>query len=294
MQCKEAIAQYLFHLRNLNKSPHTLKQYRIDLEQLAQALGEARIEDVTSEDFRHFAIHYEDVLLEAGFKPTSVRRKISSLRSFVHYLAVAHIIEEDFKSAILHTQPYQVEVRIPSMTEVSAVYHHYEEPVAMTSYEEWLPFRNRSIVQLMIDTGLKVAEIKNLRWGHFNREERKLALLRKNLTFQWIDLMEKTVEDLQHYAKRTAELFDFEWEEGHALYFTDRGLMNEPMSERTVERVVERATAGESLDVRGSELRYFRLLQRSIQEDPEDLLKHFGYASKEQMIQRLQQLKPKR
>src|SRR5713101_2699284 len=84
---KEAIANYLEYLQSVkNSSPHTILNYRRDLEQFLAYLSppEARLPAltrVTHSLIREFVAHLHD----QGLEKSSIARKLAALRSFFKY-----------------------------------------------------------------------------------------------------------------------------------------------------------------------------------------------------------------
>ena len=83
------IAGYLKHLQTQRKlSPHTLDNYRRDLEQLASLLSEqsphTTLAGLTQADIRRFTSQ----LHAGGLAPASIARKLSAWRSFFGWLAL--------------------------------------------------------------------------------------------------------------------------------------------------------------------------------------------------------------
>src|SRR3989440_8032349 len=82
-----AIAKYLEYLQSVkNSSPHTVLNYRKDLEQFVAYLSPpgARppgLADVTHSMIREFVAHLHD----HGLKKSSIARKLAALRSFFKY-----------------------------------------------------------------------------------------------------------------------------------------------------------------------------------------------------------------
>ena len=288
MDIRSGRDHYLLQLEKLNKSRHTLKQYRIDLEQLEQFANEQRIDDVTTDRFAQFAVAYETVLIDKGFKPTSVRRKVSSLRSFLRFLHTGGWLNEPLHERIVHTQAYRVETTLPTLEEVAALYSFYPWIEPVESYAEWTVVRNRTILRLMIDTGMKVNEICQLRYGQIGWHDKELSLYGREGTFRTVDVPRRAILNLDDYVALTAAYFDEAWQSTDYVFFSDRTMKKRVMSERTVERLVQRATESLGTSSRGSELRYFRLLQKALQTEDEDVLtERFGYRSAAQLEQRL-------
>ncbi len=288
---EEATAQYIYELQRLNKSPHTIKQYGIDLKQFvtyAKQLGVTSIED---ERLKEICLNYESALKEKKFAPTSIRRKVSSLRSFIRFLEKTEFIDQTFHQFIVHHESWEVDLYVPSEKEIRDIYYFYRAPKKIRSYDDWLYLRNRSIVQTMADTGLKVAQMKRMQYGHLDGEQGIFSLIQRDLSFKELEITPHTWNHLRHYLEKTAEYFEFEWTPGNYVWFGQKGLQQRSMSERSFERIIQRATATLGSRARGSELRYFRLLQEYVQtEDIEKVAHQLTYEAPEPAKERLDKI----
>ena len=80
---RKHIFDFLNYLRNeRNVSPHTLRSYLSDLEQLSTFLGDKELSAVDHQTLRRFIAH----LMQGEVKKSSIARKLSAVRSFFRYL----------------------------------------------------------------------------------------------------------------------------------------------------------------------------------------------------------------
>lgn len=288
---EEATAQYIYELQRLNKSPHTIKQYGIDLRQFVTYAKELNVTMIKDKRLQEICLNYEQALKEKEFAPTSIRRKVSSLRSFIRFLEKIGFIEQRFHELIVHNESWEVDLYVPSDKEIRDIYYFYRAPKKIRSYDDWLYLRNRSIVQTMADTGLKVAQMKRMQYGHLDEERGVFSLIQRDLSFKELEVSSHTWQHLRHYLEKTAEYFEFEWTPGNYVWFGQKGWQHRSMSERSFERIVQRATATLGSRARGSELRYFRLLQEYVQtEDLEKVAHQLTYEAPEPAKERLNKI----
>ncbi|MCI0597348.1 MAG: site-specific integrase, partial [candidate division Zixibacteria bacterium] len=84
------IQRYLSFLANeKNASPHTVKNYQIDLREFTASAGEKSPEDVTYLDIRSFLAY----LKNHSYSKSSVARKLACIRSFFKYLSRENILK---------------------------------------------------------------------------------------------------------------------------------------------------------------------------------------------------------
>lgn len=187
----KAAYQFLEYLRSVkNASPHTIRNYAIDLNALKQFLesgiyelpkekraekiaydlsyekrdkeqdGSLSLNMIDRKVLRHFL---SDLAVQKANKRTIVRR-ISSLRTFFRYCTLQKLLEhnpaEDLESP-------KLEKRIPVSLTFSQVQKLFDQPDTATL----IGFRDRAIMELFYSSGLRVSELVSLNRHDFNPEE---------------------------------------------------------------------------------------------------------------------------
>jgi len=98
---------FLERLQTERASANTVRAYRIDIDQLVTWLGGRglRATDLNAEACRQ----YTNELAERGLAPSSIARKITSLKSFLHFLSDAGAIPKDCAGTLrTPSQPRQL------------------------------------------------------------------------------------------------------------------------------------------------------------------------------------------
>ncbi|MGO8760870.1 MAG: tyrosine recombinase XerC [Desulfobaccales bacterium] len=135
-------------------SPHTLRNYRLDLSQFLQFCAEHRqdlaLEQVTYQDLRAF--------LAAALKQnrkTTVARKLSALRTFFKYLqrlgAVTH------NPAKLAPSP-KLEKVLPHYLSVDETFHLLGKPIG----GDFAACRDKAVLEVFYSGGLRLSELAGL------------------------------------------------------------------------------------------------------------------------------------
>lgn len=145
----EAVKRFLDYLRVVkNASPHTLRNYAIDLASFDE--GEA-LHEIDRKRIRHFLAK----LHEEGKSKKTIARKMSSLRSFFHYALSHKLIEinpaEDLENPKLGK-------KIPASLSYGQVKVLFDQPDLSSP----LGFRDRVIMELFYSSGLRLAELTSL------------------------------------------------------------------------------------------------------------------------------------
>jgi integrase/recombinase XerC len=148
----EDFLRYLRVERQL--SPHTLRNYRLDLTQFLEFCAEHReglaLEQVTYQDLRPF--------LAAALKKnrkTTVARKLSTLRTFFKYLQRQGVASQN--PARLARSP-KLEKVLPHYLSVDEAFHLLGEP----KDDDFGPRRDLAILEVFYSGGLRLSELAGL------------------------------------------------------------------------------------------------------------------------------------
>lgn len=167
---KDAINEFLDYIYYEKKySDNTETGYEIDLYKYKAYLEKCHKD--------YLKIKYEDVsnfvmdLKKAGYKPTTINRSISTLRSFYTYLEkIGKISSNPFKM----TSNVKMEKRLPN-------YFKYNEFEMMinTLDDSPLGIRNRLILELLLATGMRVSELSNVQIKSINFADYEIKIIGK-------------------------------------------------------------------------------------------------------------------
>jgi len=225
---KDAIAKYLEYLQSVkNSSPHTILNYRRDLEQFLAYLSPpgARLPaliDVTHSMIREFVAHLHD----QGLQKSSIARKLAALRSFFKYCVREGRLKES--PARLVPTP-KLPKRIPSVLSaeemngflnqlgqaalggrvilkkslllppVSAVNLPDGQRGSVRAGEGLLLRRDRALLELLYAAGLRVSELTSLNLADMEQKERILRVRGKGNKERIVPYGAKAQEALEKY-----------------------------------------------------------------------------------------------
>ena len=155
------IQEFINYLRDDKKSSaNTEASYRRDL-QKAAAFFEGQeitdVRDITATNIRSYLLYLE----KQNFSSATVSRNVASLHAFFHYLFRARKIEED-PSEKLH--PPKVEKKIPVILSVEQIEKLMNQP----NPETVKGIRDRSMLEMLYATGIRVSELINLQLSDVN------------------------------------------------------------------------------------------------------------------------------
>ncbi len=150
-----------------NASPLTLQAYRNDIIQFMGLEGSNQVE---LSEVNHLTIRrYLAWLKERGYSRRSIARKLSATRSFLFFLRKEGVIESGKWSAVARPKVGKALPRFLYQHEVVAL---LEAPDTHTL----LGFRDRTLLELIYASGLRVSEVVNLRLSFLQLDQRLIKV----------------------------------------------------------------------------------------------------------------------
>ena len=173
-------------------STNTLAAYRADLTSLSRWLAERgvpimRTSRAELQDFIAWRVH-------AGARPRSTARQLSSFRRFFRYLMREGLIREDPTAQI--AMPKIGRSLPKSLTE-----EEVESLLAAPAVSEPLGNRDRTMLEVLYATGLRVSELVNLRQNQINLNQGVIRILGKGNRERLIPLGEEAMRWMKEFAQ---------------------------------------------------------------------------------------------
>lgn len=137
-----------------NYSPHTILNYKLDLENFKKFLGE---QDLQKVDYL-FLRKYLAVLKEKALSTRTVGRRLSTLRSFFKFL-----VRESYLKAnpIQMLSSPKLDKHLPQFLTEEEVVKLIESAFAKTDKDD-LGLRDRAIMETFYSTGMRISELVSL------------------------------------------------------------------------------------------------------------------------------------
>ena len=171
-------------------SENTLHSYRYDLQQLAAELQkrEKNLQSASREDLLHFLAQQ----VQSGRSPRSLSRYLSGFRQFYQWLLREGRITED-PSALVESP--KLGRGLPKALSEEQVESLLDAP----DTESPLGLRDRTMLELMYATGLRVSELVNLEVTHINLNQGVVRVLGKGGKERLVPLGEESISWIQRY-----------------------------------------------------------------------------------------------
>lgn len=135
--------------------------YRIDLNQFSEWISIPDITKIASETLES---HIGN--LHTKYKPKTVKRKISSLKAFFHYLEYKELIDRNpfSKIQVRFRAPVILPKTIPLHTVetfLTTIYRQHDH--AKTDYQKRSTLRDTAVTELLFATGMRISELCTLK-----------------------------------------------------------------------------------------------------------------------------------
>lgn len=189
---QEALEEYIIYLKiERGLSANTVTSYKRDIEKYLTFLMEKKITQL-DEVSRFEILDFLQTLRQSGAADNSIIRMVSSLRKFHQYVKRESIVSDDPMQLI--DTPKKAST-LPKAISPQAVEQLLEAPDTTTP----LGVRDRTILELMYATGLRISELVNLKLSDMHLTMGFIQTMGKGEKERIIPLGEIASQWLDHY-----------------------------------------------------------------------------------------------
>ena len=184
--------QYLNYLRvEARLSPRTVESYARDIACYLDETFPRRGGDVSSLEREDIIIHLA-YLKEKGLSSISLRRHLSSIKSFHRFLLREGLVEAD---PAAYVESPRTGRKLPGVLQE----HQVEALLAQPDTGEPLGLRDAAMLELMYATGLRVSELVGLKEADVNLEAGYLIAYGKGKKERVVPVGERALDILKNY-----------------------------------------------------------------------------------------------
>ena len=183
------IKKFLSYLEiERNYSPHTLKNYKIDIEEFSKSIEQTPVEGIDYLTLRKYLAQ----IRTKEYRPRTLARKISALRSFFRFLQRESYIKEN-PAALLQTP--KLDKLLPKFLSESEMNEFLESPKTDTEFGK----RDRAILETLYSAGMRVSELVGLNVSHVDLFSNMAKVSGKGKKERLVPLGSKAVDSIQEY-----------------------------------------------------------------------------------------------
>ena len=205
---------------------HTIKAYKNDLNQFHVFCQEDM--DLHFRTIRSWVVS----LMESGYSSRTVHRKLTSLSSYCKYLIKEGHLESNPLDKVLKPK---LKLRVPAFMEEGKM------DLLLNDFdfgENFAGMRNRLVLDLLYQTGMRRSELIGLKVGSINRTKQSLKVKGKRDKERIIPMNRELMEAVESYMEKRSEVVDPDGVDH--LILTDKG---RPAYDKMIYRIVEKYLA---------------------------------------------------
>jgi integrase/recombinase XerC len=223
-QWKEKFLSYLLAIRNA--SPHTIRNYRLDLDAFSLFIQGTELSTVDKWKIRGYLAH----LNQNQATKRTILRRLSSLRSFFKFLlkegALSHNPLDDIDTP-------KLDKTIPSPLSREEMDRLFAQP----DTANFLGFRDRSIMELFYSSGLRISELVGLDRSDFDAVHLTLRVKGKGKKERVIPITRNAATWMTNYLTHPERFLDsdvHQAEKNHDAIFLNK--WGQRLTTRSVDR----------------------------------------------------------
>ena len=186
------IHDFLIYLQAEKRyATHTIKAYKNDLNQFHAFCQETGREgmDLHFRTIRSWVVQ----LMDSGYSARSVHRKLTSLSTFCNYL---------IKEGQLDSNPVERVLKPKMNKRVPAFVEEGRMDLLLDDFEfgdDFTGIRNRLVLDLLYQTGMRRSELIGLKLGSINREGKSIKVMGKRAKERIIPLGDELLSAIDNY-----------------------------------------------------------------------------------------------
>ncbi|WP_294561661.1 tyrosine-type recombinase/integrase [uncultured Traorella sp.] len=213
---RKHLCNYLEECENKRLSMHTLKAYRIDLNQYYDYMGMEKLEDDKAGLVSYIRF------LNERYEAKTVKRKLASLHAYFCYGEYEDLID------INPLRKIRYRIKEEKSLPKTIATDHLKQLFASMSYSG--KERDIAILDILISTGIRVSELCSLKKEDVDLHEGMIRVHGKGKKERVIYLGEKVVHSLKNYEKIQKK---------SEYYFTNK--YDQKMSEQSIRNLIHKA-----------------------------------------------------
>lgn len=189
---KQAATGFLEDRARQASSVHTLRNYAIDLEQFIDYFTpQPAINTLGVNELREWMAG----LYDRKLTPVSIRRKVSSLRSFFHYCRQHELCD---KNSAKYLRLPKTPKKVPQVLDAEAV-NFLVDNIGKQELKRPFPKRDRAIFEVLYGCGLRVSELVGLNLEDMDLDQRWLSVMGKGSKERLVPIGHTPLAALQTY-----------------------------------------------------------------------------------------------
>ena len=226
---KRYLKDFLIYLEvEKNFSAHTIRAYNSDILSFLLWLDTTPIEQTDHTKLRDYLVFIQ----RFNYSKTTLSRKIAAIRTFYRFLYREKIIDTNPANSVHAPKKSKSLPKFLTGKEIEQILNNIQISTPAG-------YRNRTILELLYATGMRISELSNLNFGNLNLEENEITVMGKGAKERIVLVSERAKDFLQKYIKTVRYMVaeegsDIEENEDSPVFINKTGYRLQPQSIRTV------------------------------------------------------------
>ena len=226
---KRYLKDFLIYLEvEKNFSVHTIRAYNSDILSFLLWLDTTPIEQTDHTKLKDYLVFIQ----RFNYSKTTLSRKIAAIRTFYRFLYREKIIDTNPANSVHAPKKSKSLPKFLTGKEIEQILNNIQISTPAG-------YRNRTILELLYATGMRISELSNLNFGNLNLEENEITVMGKGAKERIVLVSERAKDFLQKYIKTVRymvaeESSDIEENEDSPVFINKTGYRLQPQSIRTV------------------------------------------------------------
>lgn len=209
-----------------NFSAHTIRAYNSDILGYLIWLNNEPVQSVNHSKVKEYLLFIQ----RFNYSKTTISRKISSIRTFYRYLYRERIIDTNPINSVHSPKKSRNLPKFLSNTEIEQILNNIK-------IETPPGYRNRTILELLYATGMRISELSSLNFSNLNLEENEITVLGKGNKERIVLVSNRAKEFLEKYLKLVRNMIPEESasvvsDENSPIFINKTGYRLQPQSVR--------------------------------------------------------------
>jgi len=190
---KFAIADFSEEKELQNLSKNTLDGYRMFFREFKRWSTENEVLDASDVTHAHIKSYLLYCKNERGNNPTTINVKLKNLNNFFnHLLDNEYIKSNPCKKVKRQETDYRIEVFKDSHIQQMLSYYRR----LRRKDHEYTAYRNHTIIILLLGTGIRIGELRGIKWSDIDEQHFQLYIFGKNRRQETVPLTDKVIDEL--------------------------------------------------------------------------------------------------
>ena len=249
MDLEQGIQGFVLSLSSANRSMNTIAAYKIHLKKLCRHLENPALETITRHEMRDFMRAVREYRKSDGepYSPRSVQAVWDACNIFFNWCVSEELIPLNPMSKLERPTAPEPEIDPLTKTEIAKLLTACEHTRVWRNTESrrskrHTARRDKAIIALILDTGLRVSEVCNLRIGDVDLSSSKIKVIGKGRKERIVYLDKKAARYVWRYRAERENVSDDDF---FFVSYSSERQMTRSQIYRLVHRAGKRAGIGE-------------------------------------------------